>query len=279
MARGLRTFAQLTLELGMGSRVGGRRLVGDPGRERVGVIRAQWATQAREARLAASVEANQARGRRRAKHAYGHILGEIQLACEFARVAIPVPKASARPEVTSTPASLVRAMPALKSHRAASAGSIRSASLRTPLRAARPARIAARGIGSGGKGTLTAYASGARWLGSGPGRDCVGGIVRQEAMSSPIVKRSVSSYADTMRALLAAIERRGLRVFARIDHAAAAHELGMELEEEEVVLFGNPSAGTPLMQSDRSVGIELPLRILVWRKGETRCSPTATRAV
>ncbi|MGA7705001.1 MAG: DUF302 domain-containing protein [Solirubrobacteraceae bacterium] len=87
-------------------------------------------------------------------------------------------------------------------------------------------------------------------------------------MSSLIIKRSVSSYADTMRTLLAAIERRGLRVFARIDHAAAAHEVGMVLEEEEVVLFGNPSAGTPLMQSDRSVGIDLPLRILVWREGE-----------
>jgi uncharacterized protein (DUF302 family) len=83
-----------------------------------------------------------------------------------------------------------------------------------------------------------------------------------------IVKQSVLSYSDTMEALLAAIERRGLKVFACINHAAAAHEVGMELEEEEVVLFGNPSGGTPLMHSDRSVGIELPLRILVWREGE-----------
>ncbi len=87
-------------------------------------------------------------------------------------------------------------------------------------------------------------------------------------MSSVILKRSVSSYADTVQALLAAIERRGLTVFARIDHAAAAREAGMDLEEEEVVLFGNPRAGTPLMQSDRRVGIELPLRILVWRTGD-----------
>lgn len=83
-----------------------------------------------------------------------------------------------------------------------------------------------------------------------------------------IVKQSVLSYADTVEALLAAIERRGLRLFARIDHAAAAHDAGLELQEEEVVLFGNPSGGTLLMQSDRSVGIELPLRILVWRVGE-----------
>jgi len=71
-----------------------------------------------------------------------------------------------------------------------------------------------------------------------------------------------------MRSLLEAIERSGLTVFARIDHAAAAREVGLELAEEEVVLFGSPRAGTPLMQSDRRVGIELPLRMLVWREGE-----------
>jgi len=82
-----------------------------------------------------------------------------------------------------------------------------------------------------------------------------------------VIKRSASNYSDTVRSLLAAIERRGLTVFARIDHAAAAREVGMELAEEEVVLFGNPRAGTPLMLSDRQVGIELPLRILIWREG------------
>jgi uncharacterized protein (DUF302 family) len=43
----------------------------------------------------------------------------------------------------------------------------------------------------------------------------------------------------------------------------------MDLQEEEVVLFGSPRAGTPLMQSDRRIGIELPLRMLVWREGES----------
>jgi uncharacterized protein (DUF302 family) len=53
-------------------------------------------------------------------------------------------------------------------------------------------------------------------------------------------------------------------VLARIDHAAGARAAGLELADEEVVLFGNPRAGTPLMQSDPRVGVELPLRILVW---------------
>jgi uncharacterized protein (DUF302 family) len=87
-------------------------------------------------------------------------------------------------------------------------------------------------------------------------------------MSIVIVKRSAVGYSETMRSLLDAIERRGLTVFARIDHAAAARAAGLELADEEVVLFGNPRAGTPLMQSDRQIGIELPLRMLVWQEGE-----------
>jgi uncharacterized protein (DUF302 family) len=79
-----------------------------------------------------------------------------------------------------------------------------------------------------------------------------------------IVARSAHTYRETVDRLSEAIERRGLTVFAHIDHAAAARESGLELGDEEVVLFGNPRAGTPLMQSDPRIGIELPLRILVW---------------
>ncbi len=79
-----------------------------------------------------------------------------------------------------------------------------------------------------------------------------------------IVTRSRSGYAATAERLIEAIDDRGLTVFARIDHAAAAREAGMELAAEEVVLFGNPRAGTPLMQADARVGVELPLRIVIW---------------
>ena len=80
--------------------------------------------------------------------------------------------------------------------------------------------------------------------------------------------RSTSGYAETMRRLIEAITSRGLIVFARIDHSAGASEAGLELAPEEVVLFGNPRAGTPLMRSDPRIGIELPLRMLVWEEGE-----------
>jgi uncharacterized protein (DUF302 family) len=87
-------------------------------------------------------------------------------------------------------------------------------------------------------------------------------------MPAMIVVPSGVSYAETTRSLVAAIERRGLTVFAQIDHAGGARDAGMELADEEVVLFGNARSGTPLMQDDPRIGIELPLRMLVWRDGE-----------
>ena len=82
------------------------------------------------------------------------------------------------------------------------------------------------------------------------------------------VTQSTAGYAETAGRLIEAITSRGLTVFARIDHAAAAREVGLQLASEEVVIFGNPRAGTGLMQSDPRIGVELPLRILVWESGE-----------
>src|SRR3954452_3357889 len=83
-------------------------------------------------------------------------------------------------------------------------------------------------------------------------------------MARMVIKRSGAGYGETVRRLLEAIESRRLTLLARIDHAAAAREAGLELADEQVVLFGNPRAGTPLMQSDPRIGVDLPLRILVW---------------
>src|SRR2546423_14270771 len=83
-------------------------------------------------------------------------------------------------------------------------------------------------------------------------------------MERMVSRRSSSGYDETVTRLIDAIEGRGLKLFARIDHAAAAREAGLELADEQVVLFGNPRAGTPLMRSDPRIGVELPLRILVW---------------
>ena len=70
---------------------------------------------------------------------------------------------------------------------------------------------------------------------------------------------------ETMDRLAAAVTTRGISIMARIDHAAAAAEIGMELRPTEVLIFGNPRAGTPLMQAAQTIGIDLPLKALVWQ--------------
>ena len=76
--------------------------------------------------------------------------------------------------------------------------------------------------------------------------------------------------ADTMNRLAAAVTGRGMAILARIDHASAAAKVGLELRPTEVLMFGNPRAGTPLMQSAQTIGIDLPLKALVWQDQEGR---------
>jgi uncharacterized protein (DUF302 family) len=69
---------------------------------------------------------------------------------------------------------------------------------------------------------------------------------------------------ETMDRLQAEIRAQGMTVFARIDHAAGAAEVELTLAPTELIIFGNARGGTPLMQSAQTVGIDLPLKILVW---------------
>jgi uncharacterized protein (DUF302 family) len=84
---------------------------------------------------------------------------------------------------------------------------------------------------------------------------------------SLISRISSVSHEETCRRLIEGIERRGLKLFATFDHAGAAREAGLELDPELVIVFGNPRAGTQLMADDPTVGLELPLRILVYERG------------
>jgi uncharacterized protein (DUF302 family) len=70
---------------------------------------------------------------------------------------------------------------------------------------------------------------------------------------------------DTMNRLETAVKAKGMTVFARIDHAAGATAVGSSLRPTELLIFGNPKGGTPLMQSVQTVGIDLPLKALVWQ--------------
>jgi len=70
---------------------------------------------------------------------------------------------------------------------------------------------------------------------------------------------------ETMDRLEADIKEQGLTVFARIDHAQLSAQAGLSLRPTAVFIFGNPRAGTPLMQASQTIGIDLPLKALVWQ--------------
>ena len=76
-----------------------------------------------------------------------------------------------------------------------------------------------------------------------------------------------SSYGpkETISRLEDEIRSRGMTVFAHIDHMAGAAAVGLSLRPTDVLLFGNARGGTPLMQSIQTIGIDLPLKVLVWQ--------------
>jgi uncharacterized protein (DUF302 family) len=76
---------------------------------------------------------------------------------------------------------------------------------------------------------------------------------------------------ETMQRLEAAVKAKGFSVFAHIDHSAQAAQVNLSLPPTDLLIFGNPKGGTPLMRSDQTIGIDLPLKALVWQdeKGST----------
>ena len=83
-----------------------------------------------------------------------------------------------------------------------------------------------------------------------------------------IVKQSDFGVAETLDRLQALAAERGINVAARVDHAAAATSVDLELPPTQVLIFGNPRLGTPLMQSNPAIGIDLPLKVLAWQTAD-----------
>jgi uncharacterized protein (DUF302 family) len=77
----------------------------------------------------------------------------------------------------------------------------------------------------------------------------------------------VTETADRLQTLLSA---KGMKVFARIDQAAEAEAVGMRLRPTILLLFGNPKAGTPLMEQFPSLALDLPLKALIWESAEKK---------
>ncbi|WP_417501546.1 DUF302 domain-containing protein [Marinobacter sp.] len=89
-------------------------------------------------------------------------------------------------------------------------------------------------------------------------------FAQAQAADGLISVKSPYSAQETMNKFEGVVKSKGLNVFARIDHAAGAEKAGMVLRPTELLIFGNPQGGTPFMKCAQTVGIDLPLKALVW---------------
>ena len=80
-------------------------------------------------------------------------------------------------------------------------------------------------------------------------------------------RRSVWSVTTTVERMVAAISDAGATLFATIDHSGEAEQRGLSLRNTKLLIFGNPVAGTPLMEEFPLVALDLPLKILIWEDG------------
>ena len=88
------------------------------------------------------------------------------------------------------------------------------------------------------------------------------------AVEGLVVKSSPYGVEETIDRLESAVRARGLTVFTRINHRAGAEQANLDLKPTLLLVFGNPKAGTPLMQEARTVAIDLPMKALAWEDDE-----------
>jgi uncharacterized protein (DUF302 family) len=87
--------------------------------------------------------------------------------------------------------------------------------------------------------------------------------------SSGIVSQASSHPVDqTVERLTGILRAKGVKLFALVDHSEEAHSVGLQMRPTKLLIFGNPSAGTPLMIAKPSIAIDLPLKILIWEDSE-----------
>ena len=84
------------------------------------------------------------------------------------------------------------------------------------------------------------------------------------AADGMVTVKSPHDVSTTVEKLVAVLESKGMNIFARVNHTEGAKKAGMELRPTELVLFGNPKVGTPLMLCSQSIAIDLPQKMLAW---------------
>lgn len=85
---------------------------------------------------------------------------------------------------------------------------------------------------------------------------------------SLVIKKTTDSPSRTLDRLTELLRSRGVAIVARVNHAAAAEKVGEALKPTELLIFGNPKLGTPLMRADRRIGLDLPMKELAWEDDE-----------
>jgi len=83
-----------------------------------------------------------------------------------------------------------------------------------------------------------------------------------------VKKLSAHSVQNTMDNLEGIVKKKGFTVFERVDHAAGANKVGETLRPTQLLIFGNPKVGTALMKSNQTVGLDLPIKVLVWEDSD-----------
>lgn len=98
---------------------------------------------------------------------------------------------------------------------------------------------------------------------------CLGGLACGSAASAdPVSMTSPHPVARTIDRLKADVEARGLVVLARVDHAANAEKVGLKLKPMQLLIFGNPTVGTKLIEAAPMMGLSLPLKMLAWEAAD-----------
>jgi uncharacterized protein (DUF302 family) len=93
---------------------------------------------------------------------------------------------------------------------------------------------------------------------------CLTGV-QTMAADGLVTVRSSHDPKETMSRLEADVKARGLTIFAHVDHSAGAAAVGLPLRATDLLIIGNAKGGTPLMQMDQTMGIDLPLKVLIWQ--------------
>ena len=91
-----------------------------------------------------------------------------------------------------------------------------------------------------------------------------------QAADTYITKKSSYSVDETLDRLEAVLKKKGITVFARVDHKAGADKVGIDMQPTQLLIFGNPKMGTPLMKESRMMGLDLPMKALAWRDEKSK---------